>query len=335
MAVKKVLLFVDRMRVGGIQVLLVDLLKNFDQEQIQYDLLVLDDGIQYELEEKAIQAGAIIHKLDGIWVRRPQDYVKYCRAMKAFFREHHDYIAVHIHTGPKNYFILKYAKQYGIPLRIAHAHNTGYQTKSRSQQLLGNHFKSKIKKYATHYVACSELAGKWMFGDAPVEVIPNGVDIDTFQFNLEKRDAIRSTLGVDTQFVIGNVGRFTPQKNHTFLLDIFAEVHRRNPRTTLLLAGIGETMEEMKQKAKQLEIHEQVQFLGFRTDVQDLIQGMDAFLMPSLYEGFPVTAVEAQVAGLPCVFSDTITREVKLMEESIYIYHWKKMYLYGRNMWNT
>lgn len=317
---KKVLLFVDRMRVGGIQVLLVNLLEHFNQNEIQYDLLVLDDSEHYDLEAKAIEAGATIHKLDNVWVRNPQDYVTYCKAVDQFFQEHHDYMAVHINTGPKNYFVLKYAKKYGIPVRIAHSHNTGYQTNSKAQQILGNLFKSKLKKYATDYVACSQIAGEWMFGkDAEMLVLPNGVDLEKFQYRQEVRARVRKELGIEDAFVVGNVGRFTVQKNHTYLLEIFAELYRRNPKAVLLLAGIGETQADMEAKAKALGIEEQVKFLGFRTDVSDIIQGMDLFLMPSLYEGFPVTAVEAQCAGLTCVFSDTITREAKILENATYV----------------
>lgn len=315
----KVLLFVDRLRVGGIQILLRDLLKVFDKTKTEYELLTLDDGEVYDLEREITELGITIHKLQGIWVRKPQDYLRYCSAMNEFFREHRDYTVVHIHTGPKNYFILKYAQKYGIPIRIAHGHNTGYQTKSKSQQLLGDFFKSKIKKYATHYVACSDLAGKWMFGTSEVQIIANGIDMDQYQYRPEVRAAIRRELQIEDCFVIGHVGRFTEQKNHKLILEIFAELYRRDPKARLVLVGIGETLETMKEKAKILGIEERVQFLGFQSNVCDIVQAMDVFLMPSLYEGFPITAIEAQASGLLCVFSDTITREVGILEQVLYI----------------
>lgn len=321
----RVLFFVDRMRVGGIQMLLVDLFRHFDPSQIQCELLLLDDGEAYDLEQQVRDMGILVHKLTGIWVRKPNDYLRYCKAMKRFFQKHHDYNAVHMNSGPKNYFVLKYAKQYGIPVRIAHSHNTGFQTKSKVQIWLGEAFKRPLRRAANIYLACSDLAGRWMFGDQMmqmrrVQVLPNGVDLDRFRYSEEIRTKVRKELGITAdQLVVGNVGRFTPQKNHGFLIEIFAEIHRRRPDAVLLLAGIGELFDQTKDKAKALGLQGSVRFLGFRSDVTALTQAMDVFLMPSLYEGFPVTAVEAQAAGLPCVFSDTITREAKILDQVEYV----------------
>lgn len=320
----KVLLFVDRMRVGGIQTLLVNMYPFFDKEKFQIDFLVLDDGEHYELEDKLRKMGAVVYKLKNVWVRKPQDYLKYFKQIDHFFKQHSDYKAVHINTGSKNFYILQAAKKYGIPVRIAHSHNTGYQTKNKLQVLLGEMFKYPLKRAANHYVACSELAGEWMFGKQSVQkgkvlLLPNGVDLDKFNFSQEVRDRKRSELSIQDKIVIGNVGRFTTQKNHLFLLDIFKEIHKIEPKTVLLLAGIGERMEEAKHKAKKLGLTDSVYFLGFRTDVMELVQAMDVFLMPSLYEGFPVTAVEAQATGLPCIFSDTITKEAKILNQADYI----------------
>ncbi len=320
----KVLLFVDRLRVGGIQTLLVNLLEYFDQSRLQVDFLVLDDGETYDLEEKVRQLGATLYKLHGAWVYKPQDYITYRKKVKAFFKTHHDYDAVHMNGSSKNFYILYYAKKYGIPVRIAHSHNTGFQSKSKAQILLGNLFKMPLKRYANYYFACSSYAGEWLFGKKEVEagkvhIMPNGIDLDRFCYSDAVRQQMRRELGVEDKIVIGNVGRFTPQKNHSVLIDIFAEIHRQNPDTVLLLAGIGELMEQTKAKVKAAGLTDAVQFLGFRTDVMNLTQAMDVFLMPSLYEGFPVTGIEAQAVGLPCVFSDTITREAKLIDQVAYV----------------
>lgn len=320
----KVLLFVDRMRVGGIQTLLVNMYEYFNHEIFQIDFLVLDDGEPYELEDTLRSGGAIVYKLHNIWVRKPIDYKAYIRAVDRFFEAHHNYQVVHIHTGSKNFYILKCAKKYGIPIRVAHSHNSGYQTKSKLQILLGEVLKYPLKKAANYYMACSSVAGEWMFGkklmkQRKVILLPNGVDLEKFQFSEEERKRKRRELQIEDKIVIGNVGRFTTQKNHLFLLEIFAEIHRVEPKSVLLLAGIGERMEEAKIRAAELGVANVVQFLGFRTDVRELVQAMDVFVMPSLYEGFPVTAVEAQATGLPCVFSDTITREAKLLDQVEYI----------------
>ena len=325
MAESKVLLFVDRMRVGGIQTLLVELLEQFRAMQQPCDLLLLDDGEQYDLEDTVRQRGTTVYKLQGIWLRRPWDFPRYENAVRQFFAAHHDYQAAHLNSGPKNYPILKYAKRYGIPVRIAHAHNTGFQTSSKAAQLLGDLFKSPLRRYATHCLACSDLAGQWMFGscwmaEGKVTVLPNGIPLQGYAFHPDTRRKVRAewNASADT-LVAGHVGRFTTQKNHGFLLEIFAELHRKQPNSLLVLAGIGELQDAARSKAEELHLTDSVRFLGFRSDVADLLQGMDIFLMPSLYEGFPVTGVEAQAAGLPCVFSDTITREVKILDTVEYL----------------
>lgn len=321
----KVLLFVDRMRVGGIQTLLVELLEQFKVMQQPCELLLLDDGEHYDLEDIIRQRGITVYKLQGVWLRRPWDFLKYEKAVRYFFMEHHDYTAVHLNSGPKNYPILKYAKRYGIPVRIAHAHNTGFQTSSKAAQLLGDLFKSPLRHYATNCLACSDLAGRWMFGDrwmaeGRVTVLPNGIPLQEYAFQPEVRHKVRAEWNAapDT-LVVGHVGRFTKQKNHNFLLEIFAELHRKRPDSILVLAGVGELQDEIRRKADELHLTDAVHFLGFRSDVANLLQGMDVFLMPSLYEGFPVTGVEAQASGLPCVFSDTITREVKILDAVEYL----------------
>lgn len=315
----------DRMRVGGIQILLVNLMKTLDKLKeseeigITFELLVLDDGLEYPLLEEVKKLGVTTHQLKGIWLRKPWNYIGYCKALHKFFGEHNDYQAIHMNSGPKNFFLLWYGKRFGIPVRIAHSHNSGYQTSSKLQKALGDVFKIPLRRVATNYIACSEKAGQWMFGknlveQGKVEILPNGVDLEEFRFSTEVRAQVRKELDIEDKIVIGNVGRFTTQKNHKFLIKIFKEIHQKNQDTMLLLAGIGELMEDCEKQVEELGLGEVVKFLGFRSDVTDLLQGMDLFLMPSLYEGFPVTGVEAQASGLPCVFTDTITREAKLLD---------------------
>lgn len=320
----KVLLFVDRMRVGGIQTLLVELIDQFLASDQSCELLLLDDGEHYDLEDE-VRARIPVHKLEGIWMRRPQDFFRYIRAVERFFAGHHDYRAVHLNSGPKNFPILRSAKRYGIPVRIAHAHNTGFQTGSSAERLLGTCLKAPLRHYANVYLSCSDRAGEWMFGSRQmkagnVTVLPNGIPLREFAFSLETRQQVRAEWQVgESTLVIGHVGRFTVQKNHDLLLDIFAELHRKRSDSILVLAGIGELQDASHQKATELGLEGAARFLGFRSDVARLLQGMDVFVMPSLYEGFPVTGVEAQATGLPCVFSDTITREAKILEAVEYL----------------
>lgn len=315
----KVLYFVDRLRHGGIQQLIVEILKKMDREKVQIDLLVFDDGQTYPLEEVVKNLGIHLYKIDA-WIWKPWDYLKQQKALEKFFQEHHDYKVVHMHSSSKNFMVLKIAKKYGIQTRIAHSHNIGFQSKNKIKILIGDLFKKPLKKYATHYFACSKLAGKWLFGDAEVKIIHNAVDYEKFKFNQARRDELRKELGIEDCLVIGNVGRFTNQKNHAFLVDIFHEIYKKNEKAVLMLVGIGEKEQEIRDKVKSLGLEKNVKFMGFCSNTNELLGCMDVFLLPSLYEGLPVVGVEAQCTGLPCFMSkDVITDEVKIAENVTFI----------------
>ena len=315
----RVLLFVDRMRHGGIQQFIVENIKHMDKTNLIVDVLTLDDGQTYPLEKAVEAAGANFYKLKGIWINKPSDYLKYGKALDEFFKKHNDYKVVHMNASSKNFLLLKYAKKYNIPVRIAHSHNIDFQTKNPVKKIIGNILKIPMKKYATDYFACSYLAGEWLFGkknikNGKVKVIHNAVDYDKFKYNENIRKEIRNEFRIkDNELLFGNVGRFTNQKNHTFLIDIFNEIHKHNKDTKLIMVGIGEKEEEIKEKVKSLGLDKVVIFAGFRKDVNKIMQAMDVFLLPSLYEGLPVVGVEAQAAGLPSFTSkDVVTSEVKI-----------------------
>ena len=159
-----------------------------------------------------------------------------------------------------------------------------------------------------------------MINQGKVHIMPNAIDLGEFEYFEEIHWQTRQELGIPKDaLLVGHVGRFTKQKNHTFLLEVFQQVKKKEPRSILILAGIGELLEQSKEYARRLGIADSVKFLGFRTDVKRLTQAMDVFLMPSFYEGFPVTGIEAQASGCPCVFSDTITREAALLDETIFL----------------
>lgn len=316
----KVLYFVDRMLRGGIQTFVLENMKHMDKSKIQIDYLLLDDGVKYDLEDTLGEMGSNVYKLEGVWLRKPTDYFNYFKKIDNFFSKHHDYKVVHLHSSSKNFYILKSAKKYGIPVRIAHSHNIGFQSKNKIQIMIGNLCKPLLKKYATDYFACAYLAGEWLFGkkavkDGKVRVIHNAVEYEKFKFNEEKRIEIRNRLNINEKLVIGNVGRFSEQKNHEFLIDIFNEIHKKNKMSTLMLIGKGEKEELIRKKVKELGLENDVIFMGFCDNVNELMWAMDIFLMPSLHEGLPVVGIEAQAAGLPCFMSKyVITDEVKITE---------------------
>lgn len=299
----KVLYFVDRMLRGGIQTFVIENLKHIDKTNLQIDFLLLDDGEVYELEQELRDLGSTVYKLERIWLRKPKDFVKYCMALNQFFKEHHDYKVVHMHSSSKNFMVLKMAKKYGIKVRVAHSHNIDFQSKNKLKILIGNLFKKPLKKYATHYFACSELAGKWLFGNEEVKVIHNAVDYEKFKFNENRRNELRKELGIEDKLVIGNVGRFTNQKNHTFLIDIFNEIHKQNENTVLMLVGTGGKEKEIKKKVKDFGLQNDVLFLGFKNNVNEYMWTMDCFVFPSVFEGLGLVLIEAQATGMKCFTS--------------------------------
>lgn len=316
----KVLYFVDRMLRGGIQTFVLENWRHMDHNKVKIDFLLLDDGNTYELEDTLCRLGSTVYKLKGIWVRKPKDFISYRRAMDTFFKEHHNYRVVHLHSSSKNYMVLKYAKKHGIPVRIAHSHCIGFQTTSRGQILIGNLFKPLLKYYATDYFACSEDAGRWLFGKEKITVIKNAVDIDKYRYIPIKADRVRKDLKLDGKKVVGHVGRFTHQKNHAFLIDIFKELVDLDSDYRLLLVGEGALEEQIKAKAKAYEIEEKILFIGFKTNVEDYMQAMDLFVFPSDFEGLGLVLIEAQDAGLPCYTSkNVVPQEAKVSDLLTYI----------------
>jgi glycosyltransferase involved in cell wall biosynthesis len=312
----KVLYFVDRMRHGGIQTFVLENMSNINKDNIQIDYLLLDDGTNYELENILKNLGANVYKLKGIWIRRLINYYDYYKSLNDFFSKHKDYTAIHLHSSSKNFMVLYCAKKHGIKTRIAHSHSAGFMTKSKLQIILGNILKFPLRKYATHYFACSEIAGKWLFGKkTKFSIIHNAVDVDKFIFNQFIRDKIRNELKLENHLVIGHVGRFIDLKNHNFLIDIFYEIHKRKNDFKLLLIGIGEKEKEIKQKVNALGLSEHVIFLGYKTNVNDYMQCMDIFLLPSKFEGLGLVLIEAQASGLPCFTSkDVVPSEAKVSD---------------------
>lgn len=322
----KVLYFVDYMFCGGIQSLVIDWVSKFNKEKIQVDFLLLDDGNKYELEEKLKKIGCNVYKLTGIWINSPIDFIKEAKSLNKFFDEHHDYKVVHLHSSSKNYMVLKYAKKYGIPVRIAHSHNIDFQTKNPIKKLYGNFLKPKLEKYSTDFFACSKDAGKWLFGQEIIKsnkfkIIHNAIDYDKFKYNEKYRKDRRKEFGFnENDIVIGHVGRFVNQKNHKFLIDMFNECYKKNNNYKLLLIGSGQLENKIKEKVKILNLEKNVVFAGFREDVNECIQAMDIFAFPSLFEGLGLVLVEAQASGLPCFATKaTIPDEVKINENFKFI----------------
>lgn len=291
---------------GGYESLIMNLYRNIDREKVQFDFVSSFPGV-YEPEIEAL--GGRIHRIPFITQKGP---FVYTAALDRVLRAEPRYPIVHSHMDKFSGLVMKRAAKAGIPVRIAHSHNTKNEG-GLAFQLVKDHYGRMVLPWATDLFACSKAAADWMFGEKAAEarILFNGVQPEDFAPSAEARSHIRAELGLaESTFVAGHVGRFTEQKNHAFLLEIFAALHARRPDSALLLAGDGPLRPKMAETARRLGLASAVRFLGPRQDVPALLSAMDCFIFPSHHEGLPVTLVEAQAAGLPVAASSAITDEV-------------------------
>lgn len=303
----RVLHIVTNMDRGGLETMLMNYYRHVDREKIQFDFLEhRRDRAAYDDEIESL--GGRIFRLPRL---NPLSS-DYFHALNAFFAAHPEYRIVHSHLDCMSAYPLCAAKNAKVPVRIAHAHST---SQDRNWKLVFKLISKKlISLYTTDLFACSADAGEWMFGTKDVHILPNAIDIERYAFNLLIRNQTKKALGLDDAFVIGHVGRFSAVKNHSFLTDVFVQIKRQEPNSKLLLVGAGSEMQAVQQKVKALGLGADVIFTGVRNDVADLMQAMDVFVFPSLYEGLGIVLIEAQAAGLPCVVSDTIPQEAYLTD---------------------
>ncbi len=288
---------------GGLETMIMNYYRHIDRSQVQFDFLVHRDfRADYDDEIEAL--GGKIYRLPRLvpWSR------SYRSALDQFFKTHPEYKIIHVHQDCLSSVILKAAKQNGVPVRIAHSHNSNQD--KNLKYLVKLYYKQFIPKYATKLFACSEEAGRWMFSGAQYEVLNNAIDAKQYAFDPEKREKARKEWNIaPSAFVVGHVGRIMPQKNHEQLVRIFEALHKKDANSCLLLVGDGDLRAQIEQMVADSGLQSSVIFTGVRTDVADLLQAMDVFVLPSLYEGFGMVALEAQAAGLPCILSDQVPRE--------------------------
>lgn len=300
---------VDR---GGIETMLMNYYRHIDRSKLQFDFIVnkpktgdYDDAIR--------SLGGNIYLSPGL---NPINYPKYLKFVEHIIKSHSDIKIVHAHNEAMGLYALNGAKKAGINVRIAHAHNTRIIKDYKYPLKL---FCKQFLPYsATELWSCGEAAGEYFFGKSNWHrrgmLMHNAIETDTFAFCEQARRELRAEFELGDKNVIGHAGRFNVQKNHTRLLDIFAEYAKINSKSALLLVGEGELEDETKRKAHSLGIADKVVFAGLRNDVSRLYSAMDIFIMPSLFEGLPVVGIEAQCSGLPCLFADTVTDEVVLTD---------------------
>lgn len=298
---------------GGAETNLMNYYRNMDRSQFQIDFLVhRETGF---FEEELIKSGSKIFRLPAILPWKLKEYKK---AVKNFFEEHNDYDIIHGQCSELGVFIYEEAKRRGIPVIIAHAHNNRMD---RDKKLVFRLiWKKRMRKSINAYFTCGKEAAENLFGKKLAEEsyqMNNAIEVEDFQFNQEVREKKRKELQAEETINLVNIGRFNTQKNQSFLLEVFAELIKRNKKYKLFLVGQGELESQLREKAKQLQIEQDVEFLGLRNDVPELLQAMDLFLFPSLHEGFSVAFVEAQTTDIKAVISDGVPTESILIPENV------------------
>ncbi len=296
-------------QLGGAESRVMDLYRHMDREKIQFDFCVHSHGPGF-YDAQIEELGGRIYRVPRF---RVTNWTAYRKAWKDFFREHPGYLAVHGHMTSTASIYLPIAKAAGVPLAIAHARSAGVDPGPKGW--MTRFLRRDLGKKADLCLTCSRLAGEAVFGKplceaGRVRTIPNAIDAAAFAFRDTLREQKRRQLQIaPEEFVIGHVGRFGHMKNHAFLLEVFAQIRERIPRSRLLLVGTGGLLEETRQRAAGLGVEQAVIFAGSQSAVAEYYMAMDFFVFPSIFEGLPGSVIEAQASGLRCLVSDSVTPE--------------------------
>lgn len=313
---KRVLHVVHRMRPGGTQAVIMNVYRNMDHSDIQFDFAVRSTQEEHYDNEIKSLGGEIFHL--PWWSWNPLSLISYRRAFDRLLKSHGPFLAVHSHVSFYSGLVLPIAKDHGVPVRIAHSHNTSSRGYNKViQYIWENVMRRQILNHATHLIACNELASERLFGSVSennqrIDIIHNAIDLSRFAPGGDHQgsDSIRDEFSIpESATLLGHIGRFDPQKNHAFLIKIMSAMVSRHPDSHLLLIGEGDLIDEIAALVEEKDLQGQVHFLGVRQDIPKILKSLDVFLLPSLYEGLPIVLIEAQAAGVPCVVSDVISRE--------------------------
>lgn len=296
---------------GGVESFVMNYYRVLAKESVQFDFVCMYGEIAYKKE--IIKLGGQVFEIPNI----KKHYVKYCKQLRKIIREG-NYDAVHVNMlSAANIVPLKIAYSEGVPKIIAHSHNT--KTIGFLRNVMDRCNRIRMKRYSNIKLACGYEAGEWLFGKKPMQcgdaiVINNAINVKKYLLNVKSRRKIRQAYGWDGKYVIGHSGRFEEQKNHKFIIKLFARFVKVQPDAVLCLIGDGHLRSEMEELAIELGIKDRVFFIGKVSNVPECLSAMDLFLFPSLFEGLPFTLIEAQANGLPCLCSDVITPETFVMD---------------------
>ncbi len=299
--------------IGGIETFLMNLLNNIDRSEFSFDFITRYNELVNMAEFKTNNSKVI--KVPSI-----SHMFTYISGIKEILKKG-NYDIVHIHKNSNiNILPLLIVKRYCDAKIVVHSHNTS-PSSMRTISFLNSINRKFVIKYADCKLACSDLAAKWLYGDdyKNYVFVPNGIDTEKFRYDDKQRNRLRYKYNIENKIVIGSVGRLSQQKNPVFALEIFYNYYKKNPNSIFVWIGDGNMMSDMKLLVEKMKIEEKVMLLGKQNHVERYYSMMDFFLMPSLYEGFPIAAIEAQTSGLPCLLSSSITKEARLTENLQYL----------------
>ena len=298
----RILQVTGSLRVGGLENVAMNIIRYSDKQKYAIDYLVYGDSIEALEAEVEKLGGRVFH------IPYPHEgVVRYVREMKRIMREYGPYDVVHAHSLFNSGFVMKAAFKLNIPVRISHGHSDRRSVKTKFiRNLYNGYMRFLINRYATKKFACSEGAGKYLYGGGygeDVYIVKNGVDVEKFRFDLEKRLIVKKEFGWLDCKIVGHIGRLAQVKNQKKIIDVFYQAFKKDNSLRLLIAGDGELKEVLQQQIDQLGLSEVAKLVGTRRDVPSLLSAFDVYMMPSFYEGVSVSLIEAQASGVHCLVS--------------------------------
>ena len=316
----RILLLFTVMDRGGAETMVMNYYRHIDRQQIQFDFMVHREQ-RGAFDDEIESMGGRIYRMPPIY---PQNFIRYKRLLREFFEEHDEYKIIHSHMSELGYFAFKEARRHGVPIRICHAHNAPdfkHENLIQYIKLIPRYyFIRRIRHLTTDFFVCSHIAGVWLYGKKRQNkfvFMRNAIETAQFLYNSDEAKSVRQELGISNQRLICHIGRYNKQKNHSFLIDIFKEIHQLDSDSILLLIGDGDLRKEIEDKVNRLNLLSNVRFLGVRDDVPQLLKASDLLLFPSYYEGLSVVLVEAQATGIKCIVTNSLADETIICEDQM------------------
>ncbi len=314
----------DLMDGGGISSFMMNYYRHIDHSRVHIDFLVHGNKKSIR-DEEIIASGSNIYHVTP----KSKSLLANVKQITDLF-ESTQFDIVHAHADSGNAHVLKIAKKCGIKVRISHSHNTYYTVQNKIHIILNEVQKKQISKYATNLWACSQEAGTWLYGNLKnVEIVRNAIDIEKYRYNDTNRAKIRKELNIENKFVIGMVGRFDFQKNHNYAISILEKVVPIKSDIVLVMLGDGQLKKTIEKRCNSCGLIEHTRFVGLVKDTVPYYSTFDAFIMPSLFEGLGIAAIEAQCAGLPVFVSDKFPTEVNVTSNVLFLPIYEK----GLDLW--